>query len=151
VRFDAFGYLGGGLDIRRLHIDRADPQLLVAEKAVEVVGHIVFDQIRVALDAAYEIGLVAADIEVTMADLPIVIGANRIVALTNVHRKVNIVGKPVQCEIDRIHRSAHVVIGCRRKVGLVDLNMRAAGLGQTAEIVVQQLAEVEHHRGEIAS
>jgi len=42
------------------------------------------------------------------------------------------------------------VVRCRRKVGLVDLDMFAAGLGQTAEVVVQQLAKVEHHRGEIA-
>ena len=60
VRPDPLGYLGGGLDVGRLHIDRADPQLLVAEKAFEMVGHIVFDQIRVTLDPAHEIGFVAA-------------------------------------------------------------------------------------------
>ncbi len=80
VGSDAFGDLDAGLDVGRLHVDRADPQLLVAEKTFEVVGHIVLDQIRVTLDPARVIGFVAAKIKVTMADLPIVIGTNRIVA-----------------------------------------------------------------------
>ncbi len=46
------GDLGAGLDVRRLHIDGAYTQLLVTEKALEMVRHVVFDQVGVAIDPA---------------------------------------------------------------------------------------------------
>jgi hypothetical protein len=61
------------LDVRGLHIDGADAQLLVAEQTLIVRGHVVFDQIKVAIDLANKIGLVAAGVEIAMPDLPVVI------------------------------------------------------------------------------
>src|SRR5215472_1166845 len=146
---DAFGYQSAGLDVRGLHVDRADPQLLVAEQTLEMVGHVVFDQIRMAIDSAYQVGLVAADVEVTVADLPIVVGPNGVVPLADMDGDVDVVGQPFYREIDRIHRGADVLIACRRKIGIVDLNMLAPGLRQTAEVVVEQLTQIEHHLAEI--
>ena len=54
------------LDVRGLHIDGADAQLLVAEQTLIVRGHVVFDQIKVAIDLANKIGLVAAGVEIAM-------------------------------------------------------------------------------------
>ena len=52
------------------------------------------DQIRVTLDLADQVGLVAAGIEISVADLPVIIGADRIVALADVHGHMDIFGKP---------------------------------------------------------
>ena len=93
-----------GLNVRRLHIDSADAELLVSEALLIVRRHVVLDQIAIALDAANEISLVAADIEVAMADLPVIIGADRVVALTDMHHDVHVLGQALDAHVDDLDR-----------------------------------------------
>ena len=62
-----------GLDIGGLNVDRADTELFVAKALLVVRRHIVFDEIPVTLNFTYEIGLVAALVEIAMANLSIVV------------------------------------------------------------------------------
>jgi len=59
------------LDVGGLHIDGAHAELFVPEQTLIMRGHIVFDEIEVAIDLANKIGLVATDVEITMPDLSI--------------------------------------------------------------------------------
>src|ERR671912_739111 len=67
-----------GLDLRVLHIHRADADLSVAQQAFVVAGHVMLDQVRRALDLTNQIGLVAPGVEVAMADLRVVLFADRV-------------------------------------------------------------------------
>ena len=51
---------------------------------------------------ANEIGLVAADVEIAMPDLPVVIRADRVVALADMHEDVNVVRQSFDRDVDRI-------------------------------------------------
>jgi hypothetical protein len=76
------------LDIWGLDIDSAYAELFITEQILIVRGHIVFDEIKVAIDLANKIGLVATGVEITMPDLAIVIGSDCVVALANMYAHV---------------------------------------------------------------
>ena len=112
--------------------------------------HVVFDQIGRALDPADEVGLVAADVEIAMADLRVIFLADGIIALADVHRNMHVVGQALDREIDGLDRSRDLVLVRHREQRLVDLDVLAARLDQHAEIVPQQLADIGHHPGDVA-
>ena len=84
MRGYAFGDCFARFDIGSLNIDRADAELLVPEQALERVCPVVLDQVGVAFDLADQVGLVAARIEISMPDLPIIMRADRVVSLADV-------------------------------------------------------------------
>ena len=106
---------------------------------------VVLDEIGMATDLADQIGLVPSGVEVPMADLSIVIGADRIIALADMQRDMDILRQALDGEIDGLDRTAHLIVARRCQIGLIDLNMLAAGFGKPTEIVVQQLCCIEHH------
>ena len=102
------------LDVRGLHIDGADAELFVAEQSLIVRGHVVFDQIEVAIDLANKIGLVATGVEIAMPDLAVVIGSDRVVALANMHAHMHVVGKIFDHRIDHINGGSNFALSRRR-------------------------------------
>ena len=98
-----------------------------------------------AIDLADQIGLVPSRIEIPMADLPIVIGPDRIVALADMQRDMDIFRQALDREIDGLDRAAHLIVARRRQIGLIDLDMLAARFGKPTKVVVQQLCRIEHH------
>src|SRR5215475_9344706 len=96
---DAFGNRLATFDFGVLHVDSADAELPIAEVSFEMMSHVVLDEIGGARDLADKIGLVTADIEITMADLSVVFLADRIVALADMHRHMNLVGNAVDREV----------------------------------------------------
>ena len=107
--------------------------------------HVVLDEEAVALDGCGDVGLVAAGVEVAMADLAIVIGADGVVALADVDQDVHIVRQALDRDVDRLHRGADVLVVGDREIRLVDLDVLAPRLSQKREVRVQQLAEIGHH------
>ena len=93
VDFDALDDLFAGFDVGRLDIDCAHAELFVAQAAFVMRRHVVFDQVAVAIDLAHEVGLVASLVKIAVTDLPIVIGADGIVALAYVHHHMHIIRK----------------------------------------------------------
>ena len=83
IGFDAVSHLLSGLHVRVLHIDGADGKLLVAEQAFVVMRHVVLDEKGVAIDPADEIRLVAARIEIAVADLAVIVRTDRVIALAD--------------------------------------------------------------------
>ena len=77
---DAFRDLRSRLDVRCLHVDSANTELLVSEILLIMRRHVVLDEIAVALDATNKVSLVPADVEVAMANLPVIIRADRVIA-----------------------------------------------------------------------
>jgi hypothetical protein len=60
IGLDPIGYQLTCFDIGGLHIDRSDTKLLIAQQPLVMSGHIVLNQVRIAVDLANEIGLVAS-------------------------------------------------------------------------------------------
>src|SRR5271166_1418502 len=83
MRSDAVSNLITAFDIWILHIDRANAQLLVTQQTLEMRSHVMLNQITVAFDFADQIRLVPARIEIAMTDLPVVIGADCVIALAD--------------------------------------------------------------------
>jgi len=100
-----------------------------------VRGHVVLDEQRGAFNPAHDIRLVAADVEIAVADLAVVFLAHGVIALTHVGGDVNVVRKVRNREVDRIHGRPHFVIVGHREQRLVDLDMFAARRGEHLEIV----------------
>ena len=107
--------------------------------------HIVFDHITVAGDVAHEVGLVPPLIKIAVPDLSVVIGAHRVVALTDVHHDMHVLGEPLDGEIDGIDRRADLVVSCHREIRFVDLNVLAARFRKASQVLAQQLAEIAYH------
>ena len=101
---DPVGDLLAGFDVRRLHIDRADAELLVAEQAFVVGRHVVLDQERVAIDPADEVGLVAPRVEIAVPDLSVIVRPDRVVALADMHEHVDVVGQAFDGHVDDVDR-----------------------------------------------
>ena len=80
-----------GFNIGRLNIDCADAELLLAEKGLVVRRHVVFDEITITIDLTNKICFITAMVEVAMTDLSVVIGANGVIALANMHHDVHVV------------------------------------------------------------
>ena len=93
VRPDPISHLLAGFDIWRLDVDRADTELLVAKQALIMRRHVVFDQVRVAIDSTDQIRLVTPSVKIAVSDLSVIIGPNRVVALADVHEHMDVVGK----------------------------------------------------------
>ena len=96
--------VSAALDLRVLHVHRADAELLVAEQSFVVVRHVVLDEIGRAFDLADQVGLVAAGVEIAVADLPVVFLADGVVALADVRRDMDVVRQALDREIDRVDR-----------------------------------------------
>ena len=62
--------------------------------------HVVLDEEAVAFDGCDDVGLVAAGVEVAMADLAVVIGADGVVALADVDQDVHIVRQALDRDVD---------------------------------------------------
>src|ERR1700692_1068319 len=84
-----------------------------------------------------------------MPDLPIVIGSDRVVALTNMHADMHVVRNIFDHLIDHSHGGSTLALSGGSEVSFVNLDMLASGRGQLLEILPQQLAEVRHHSGRI--
>ena len=96
------------------------------------------------------VGLVAADVEIAVADLAVVFLADGVVALADVGRDVHVFGQVGDRQIDGVDRGADLGIVGHGEQRLVDLDVAATGLDQHVEVVAQQLARVGHHVGDIA-
>ena len=83
------------------------------------------DQVGVAFDLANQVGLVAARIKIAVPDLPIIVGAYRIVPLTDMHGNMNVFGKAFDRQIYRFDRASHFVIAGRGQVWLIELDVLA--------------------------
>ena len=123
-------------DIGSLDIDRADAELLVSEHAFKSICPVMLDKNRSAFDLADQVGLVAAGIKISMPDLPIIMRADRIVALADVDGHMDVFGKSLDRQIYCLDRGAHFVVARRRQIWLIDLDVLAARLGQSVEILV---------------
>jgi hypothetical protein len=145
MRFDAVRDLFSRLHVGTLHIHGTHTQLFVAEKPLVMGRHVMFDKVSVAIDLANEVRFVPPGVEIAVANLTIIIGPDCIIALAYVHHHVDVVGKSLDHRVDDLDSRADLAFTGRREVGLVDLNMLAAGRGQFLEILMQQLAEVRHH------
>ena len=66
----------GGFHSGILNVDRTDADLLVSKQSLVVMRHVVFDQAGRALYPRNEIGLVAAGVEVAVADLAVILLAD---------------------------------------------------------------------------
>ena len=130
MRAHARGDRLSAFDLWVLDIDGADAKLFVAEQPFVVMGHVVFDQIRRAINLADKVRLVAAAIEIAMTDLRIVFLADGVVALADVGRDVDIVGKIRDRHVDGVDSTLHFAVISHREQGLVDLDMLAAGGGE---------------------
>ena len=137
MRFDPLHHLLSGLDIGGLHVNGADTKLFVAKVLLVVRRHIVFDEIAVTLNFADEIGLVAALVEIAVANLSIVIRAHGVIALADMNHHMNIIGQSFDRHVDRIDRRADLLVTGHREVGLVDLDMLAARFGQAPKVLMQ--------------
>jgi len=100
--FDAIGHLLAGFDIGSLYIDGTDTKLLIAEQAFVMGCHIVLDEVRIAIDLADQVRLVASYIEVSVSYLAIIVRSYSIIALTNMDQDVHVLGQPLYCRVDNI-------------------------------------------------
>ena len=112
---------------RAAHYYRA--QLFVAKQTLIMRGHIVFDEIEVAIDLADKIGLVATGVKIAMPDLSIIIGSDRIIALANMYAYMHVVGEIFDHPVDHINGSSNLALSRGGKVRLVDLDMLASRRG----------------------
>ena len=133
------------LHIGVLHIDRADAELLVSEASLVMRRHVVFDKISVAFDPTDQIGLIPPDVEIAMPDLAVIVGADRIVSLADVHHHMHVLGKSLQAHIDNIDGSADFVVRCRCEIRLVYLQMLTTRRSKSLEVLMEELAEIIHH------
>jgi hypothetical protein len=145
VSADSPGDRFAALDLRILHVNRADTELLVAQQSLLMWRHVVLDQIRRAIDVADKVRLVATGIEVTVANLRVVFLADRIVALADAHRDVDIIGNVLDLKIDRVDRRPYLVFIGHCEERFIDLNVLAACRNQLFEVIMEQLAEIGHH------
>ena len=111
---DPVGDQLAAFDVRGLHIDGADAELLVAEQTLIVRRHIVFDEIEVAIDLANKIGLVTTSVEITMPDLSIVVGSDGIVALADMYAHMDVVRKIFDHLVDHIDGRSNLALAGRR-------------------------------------
>jgi hypothetical protein len=95
------------------------------------------NQISIAFDLADQIRLIAAGVEIAVPDLPVIIGANRVIALADMNQNVHIIGKPFDRHVDRIDRSPHLLIISGCEIWLIDLNMLAPRGDQPIEVLMQ--------------
>ena len=109
MRFDPLDHLLSGLDIGGLNVNGADTKLFVAKVLLVVRRHIVFDEIAVTLNFTYEIGLVAALVEIAVADLSVVVRADGVIALADMDHHMNIIGQSLDRHVDRINRRADLL------------------------------------------
>ena len=105
MRSDAVSNLITAFDIWILHIDRANAQLLVTQQTLEMGSHVMLNQITIAFDFADQIRLVPARIEISMTDLPVVIGADCVIALADMDQHMNILWKPLDRDVNRVRRA----------------------------------------------
>ena len=103
------------------------------------------DEIGGACDPAHLVGLVAADVEIAMADLAVIFLAHGVIALADMDGDMDVVGQALDGEIDGLDPRRGLRLVGHGEQRLVDLDVPAAGVGQHPEIVAQQLAEIEHH------
>ena len=113
------------------------PSLFFTEVALIMRRHVVFDQITVAGNPAHEVGLVAPLVKITMTDLPIVVRANGLIALTYVHHDMHVIWKALDGGVDGIDGSTHFVVCRHREIRLVNLNMLAACFREVFQVLMQ--------------
>src|SRR5580658_7059688 len=116
VSYNAFGYDFGCLDGRSLDIDRTDAELFVPEQAFKSIRPVMLDQVGVAFDLTNQIRFIAARIEVSVPDLPIIMSADGVVSLAYMNGDMNIRGQAFNREIDRFDRGSHFIVARRGQV-----------------------------------
>jgi hypothetical protein len=136
---DAARHQFSRLDFGILHIDCTDAELPVAQSALVMMRHVVFDQIGRASDVTDLIRLIASGIEIAMANLPIILFADRVITLTNMHRNMDLGRQAFDRRIDRLDRGGNLIFAGHREQRLVDLNIPAAGVGQQNEAEIGRL------------
>src|ERR1700730_9651609 len=107
--------------------------------------HVMLDQKTIAFDLADQIRLVPAGVKIAVTDLPVVIRADRIIALANMDQNVHIIRKPLDRNVNSVDCSPDFGVFGGREIWLIDLNMLAPGSNQPLEVQVEQLADVVHH------
>ena len=80
------------------------PSCRLPKQSFVVVRHVVLDEIGRAFDLADEIGLVAAGVEIAVPDLRVVFLADRVVALADVRRDMDVVGQALDRHVDGVDR-----------------------------------------------
>src|ERR1700741_4470733 len=83
VAFYPGRYLLPGFDIGCLHVHRPDGELFVTEQTLVMRHHVVLDHVNVSANLANQVRLVAPRVKIAVADLTIVVRANRVIALAN--------------------------------------------------------------------
>jgi hypothetical protein len=104
-----------------------------------MMRHVVFDQIGRASDVTDLIRLIASGIEIAMANLPIILFADRVITLTNMHRNMDLGRQAFDRRIDRLDRGGNLIFAGHREQRLVDLNIPAACVGQQNEAEIGRL------------
>src|SRR5437868_1454337 len=103
------------------------------------------DQIGVALDLANQVGLVAAGVKISMPNLPIIVGAYRIVSLADMYGNMDVLGKTFDGQVYCRDRVPHFFIARWGQVGLIDLDVLTTRFGQPDEVPLEQLRRIKHH------
>src|SRR3984893_3614439 len=149
MRANACGNGFTTLDLRVLHVDGADAELLVPQQPLEMRRHVVLDQKGGARNFADQISLIAANIEIAVADLRVVFLADSVIALTDMDRNMDGGGEPFNGGIDGLDRTPDFIILRHREIWLIDLNVPAARLSEHLEIVPEKLGNISYHPSKI--
>src|ERR1051325_9827024 len=113
-------------DIGSLDIDRADPELLVSQQALEGVGPVVLDHVGMALDPADQVCLVATSVEISMSNLPIIMRPDSVVPLAYVNGDMDVLRNPTDRQIHCLDSGSDFIVVRRRQIRLIDLDVLAA-------------------------
>src|SRR5437868_2227599 len=113
-------------DIGILDIDRADPELLVPQQAIERISPVVLDHVGSALDLADQVCLIATGVEISMSNLPIIMRSDSVVPLAYMNGDMDVFRKSVDRLVHCLDSGSHFIIirGCQ--IRLIDLDVLAA-------------------------
>src|SRR4051812_9658187 len=104
--------------------------------------HVMFDQIGIAVDPADQVCLVSAGIKITMADLAVIVSADRVISLANMDEDVHVIGQSLDRHVDDLHSGLDLLFTCSCKIRLVNLQMLASFLGELPKILMKQFSEI---------
>jgi hypothetical protein len=110
--------------------------------------HVVLDQQRITSDPADQLGRVPSGIEIALGELAVVVDADGVVALADVHLDLH--GQALDCEVDRLDRGPDLVVSGDDEQRLIDLDVPASGLLEAPEVAADELGQIQHHRPEFA-
>ena len=146
---DALGNLLAGLYVGRLNVDGSYTQLPIAQEILIMRCHVVLYEVSIAFDLAHEIGLIAPDVEIAVANLTVIVGADCVITLANVDHYMHVIRQVGDSHIDDVNGDFDVAFVRRSKIWFINLEVLASRSGECFEIVMQQLPEVGHHQRKV--